>query len=353
MPSSTHLALPFIEAAQSQKHVTHNEAVRRLDAIAHLSIIDRDLAVPPVSPAEGDRYIPASVATGAWASHEDEIAAWLDGAWEFFSPQEGWLAWPRDEDKLFIYDGSAWVDFFSAIDLAGGDLKLLGINGAADTTNRLTVSTPSVLLNRETDDINVTLNKEAAADDARLTFQTGFSTRALFGLLADDDFTIKVTPDGSTFNTALIADKDDGMVSMPQHSKFSATSNFDNFIGSGAWTKVNFNSANHNDQNDFDAGNARFTAPADGFYTFGTLINFKENNAVPTFIAIRLTVGGVAVANTEQRYTGTIVTLETSLNTHAMLKLNKNDNVEVEVFFATDDGFVEANTCGFWGHKVP
>lgn len=172
-------------------------------------------------------------------------------------------------------------------------------------------------------------------------------------LLADDDFTIKVTPDGSAFNTALIADKDDGMVSMPQHSKFSATSNFDNFIGIGAWTKVNFNTANHNDQNDFDAANNRFTAPADGFYTFGALINFKENNAVPTFIAIRLTVGGVAVANTEQRYTGAIVTLETSLNSHAMLKLNANDQVEVEVFFATNDGFVEANTCGFWGHRVP
>ncbi len=41
--------------------VTHNEAIRALDAIVQLAVLDRDLAAPPGSPGEGARYI---VATG-------------------------------------------------------------------------------------------------------------------------------------------------------------------------------------------------------------------------------------------------------------------------------------------------
>jgi hypothetical protein len=43
-------------------------------------------------------------------------------------------------------------------------------------------------------------------------FQTATSTRALFGLLADDDFTFKVTPDGSNFFTSFVLDADNGNV---------------------------------------------------------------------------------------------------------------------------------------------
>lgn len=51
-------------AAQAQNHVTYNEALRILDGIVQLSVKDRDLTVPPASPADGDRYIVGSGATG-------------------------------------------------------------------------------------------------------------------------------------------------------------------------------------------------------------------------------------------------------------------------------------------------
>jgi hypothetical protein len=51
---TTHLLLPYILAAQAQKHATHTEAVRLLDAIVQLSVLDRDLSAPPASPADGD-----------------------------------------------------------------------------------------------------------------------------------------------------------------------------------------------------------------------------------------------------------------------------------------------------------
>jgi hypothetical protein len=34
MMDTTHLQLPYLAAAQAQKHVTHNEALRLLDALS-------------------------------------------------------------------------------------------------------------------------------------------------------------------------------------------------------------------------------------------------------------------------------------------------------------------------------
>lgn len=81
-------------------------------ASVHLQIKDRDLTAPPGSPSDGDRYIPAVTATGAWVAHEDEIAVW-DGqlgvpAWVFFTPKEGWITWVDDEDTQLRYDGTNW-----------------------------------------------------------------------------------------------------------------------------------------------------------------------------------------------------------------------------------------------------
>ncbi|MES2335794.1 MAG: hypothetical protein V4551_14090 [Pseudomonadota bacterium] len=36
---TTHLLLPYILASQAQKHVTHNEALRLLDAMVQLSVL--------------------------------------------------------------------------------------------------------------------------------------------------------------------------------------------------------------------------------------------------------------------------------------------------------------------------
>jgi Protein of unknown function (DUF2793) len=79
------LNLPYIAAGQAQKHVTHNEAIRALDAVVQLSVLDRGLTSPPGSPVEGDRHIVAAGATGAWSTHDLEIAAWQDGAWAFYA----------------------------------------------------------------------------------------------------------------------------------------------------------------------------------------------------------------------------------------------------------------------------
>ncbi len=354
---SPHLLLPFILAAQAQKHVTHNEAIRLLDAIVQLSVLDRDLTVPPVSPVDGDRYIVASGATGLWLGWDLNVTTWVDGVWMRLVPRPGWLAWIADETTFAAWTGTIWklvgvpqdvsdavfslvsdadptkralfslsgistattrtftlpntsselavlagtqtftgnktfsgtltasaatatigtsaatstyglgtgatttgvtktvnlgtggvsgsttvINIGSAAAGAGGTTvvntptvtfanavsqvimpqanltaQLLGLGGAtADSYNRLSMNTPAVLLNNVGAGIEATVNKAAAANDAAFAFKTGFSARALIGLLGNDDFSFKVSPDGSAFFDAIRIDRTNGRPTLPQ-----------------------------------------------------------------------------------------------------------------------------------------
>jgi hypothetical protein len=360
---TTHLLLPYILASQAQKHVTHNEALRLLDAMVQLSVLDRTRTVPPVSPTDGDRHLVATGATGLWSGWDLNIAFWVDGGWMRLVPRPGWLAWIVDEAAFVVWNGSAWdlvgepvdvsdaifslvndadptkkaqfslsgittgttqtftlpntsselailagtqtfsgnktfsgtlsasgtvtvsaaaatigtatttatygmgtginptgvtktlnlgtggasgsttvVNIGSATAGAGGTTvvntptvtfanavtqvampqanltaQLLGLGGAtADSYNRFSMNTPAVLINNAGAGVEATLNKNAAGNDAAFAFKTGFSARALIGLLGSDDFSFKVSPNGAAFFDAIIVDRTNGQVELPQ-----------------------------------------------------------------------------------------------------------------------------------------
>lgn len=212
MEKTTNLKMPFIMPSQAQKHVTHNEALLALDVLVQLSVLDRDLAAPPPLPAEGSRYIIAAPATGAWAGKAGQVAAWQDGAWAYHPPASGWLAWVADEQRILAYDGSGWVDTLS---FAVNPASMVGINTIADTTNRLAVKSPAVLFDNQGSGHQVKVNKAAAGDTASVLFQTGYSGRAEFGLTGDDDWHVKVSPDGTAWTEALKVSCGDGRVLLP------------------------------------------------------------------------------------------------------------------------------------------
>ena len=110
MADTTHLQLPLLAAAQAQKHVTHNDALLRLDAIVQLSVKDRDFAAPPAEPADGVRYVVASGGSGGWAGWDDAVAWYVDGAWVQLSPRAGWTVYVEDEEMFLVHDGSDWVE---------------------------------------------------------------------------------------------------------------------------------------------------------------------------------------------------------------------------------------------------
>ena len=369
MANTTNLGLPLMAAAQSQKHITHNDAILMLDAIVQLAVISTTLTVPPGSPVDGDRYIIGSGATGAWAGKDLNVALSSSGAWLFLVPKVGWTAWDTANGYELTWNGTAWISasevldtafilkdnadptkkamfdasgittattrtytlpnvtgtlallsgtqtftgtttisgtftasaattslgtstaastvnvgtganatgisksinvgtggasgstttlvfgsatagalgtttfnsptvtfsaINTAIDIAGttaltgaattAKFLYLGLGGATpDATNRFSINSPAALFNNAGTTIALTLNKNAAANDASFIFQTGFSTRALFGLLADDNFTIKVSPDGSAFTTAVTLNRTSGAATLSEGYQAIAT----------------------------------------------------------------------------------------------------------------------------------
>ncbi len=108
--TSTHLGLPFLAAAQAQKHVTVNESLLRLDALTQLAVVSATLAAQPASPADGDIYILPTGKTGAaWgAMANGALAYYRDGVWEELTPKPGWRAYVADTKTLLARDASAW-----------------------------------------------------------------------------------------------------------------------------------------------------------------------------------------------------------------------------------------------------
>jgi hypothetical protein len=279
MDETANLKLPYIIAAQSQKHVTHNEALRALDAIVQLAVADKDLSAPPGSPDEGARYIIGASPTGSWSGHATHVAAWQDGAWAFYVPVAGWLAWVDDESESYLFSGGGWIPapggagaslvpkgawsaltsyatgdlvehegyaflsnvdanvdnepdadtpgstgewtYFSVLTGGGGGgggegsvnpVSLVGVNATADETNRLSVASPASLFSHEGAGHQLKINKDTAGDTASVLFQTDFSGRAEFGLAGDDDFHVKVSPDGSTWREAIVINRSSGAV---------------------------------------------------------------------------------------------------------------------------------------------
>ena len=197
--NTPNLALPFIQPAQAQKHVTHNEAIERLDLIVQLSVQDFDATDPPASPQEGQIWAIGTQANGAWSGADGQLAAWSGGGWFFITPVEGWRAWGIAGDELRAYTGGIWADLEPDFD----NLEGIGINAIYDGTNRLSVSADASLFNHDGAGHQMKLNKSAASDTASLLYQTGFSGRAEMGLAGGDDFTVKVSADGATWFSPL------------------------------------------------------------------------------------------------------------------------------------------------------
>lgn len=191
------LALPYLWPAQAQKHVTHNEALTRLDALSQIVLAGRDQTIPPETPDIGGLWAIGSPATAAWDGQDGQLALWDGTGWHFLTPKAGWIAWDQTAQGLCRHDGSGWQPYTPA-HLAG-----LGIGTAPDAQNRLAVAAPATLLTHEGQGHQLKINKAASAETASLLFQSDWNGHAEIGLTGSDDLTIKVSADGSTWRAAL------------------------------------------------------------------------------------------------------------------------------------------------------
>lgn len=69
-------------------------------------MVTSSLAIPPSDPPEGHSYRILAGANNEWAGHDDEIALWIGGAWEFVTPSIGLSVFDQAEGIQLRYDGS-------------------------------------------------------------------------------------------------------------------------------------------------------------------------------------------------------------------------------------------------------
>lgn len=112
MTVSAKIGITHMAEGQSGGEILYNEGANRLDAMVHLKIEDRDLTAPPGGEADGEVWLVKSTATGAWDTHDDELAIYVSG-WTFVTPTEGMIARVLDENVLIQYDGTAWVEMMT------------------------------------------------------------------------------------------------------------------------------------------------------------------------------------------------------------------------------------------------
>lgn len=289
MDRTPNLSLPYITAAQAQKHLTHNEALRDLDGLVQLSVLDRDRATPPGSVVDGARYVVAPGASGAWSGHVGEIAVGRDGGWGFLVPGEGWLAWVVDEARLCVWDGAAWSVVENASPSELQNLHLLGVETTADAINRLAVKSPASLFDHAGAGHRHKINKATAGDTASLLFQTGYQGRGEIGLTGDDDLRLKVSGDGTAWHEALVVDRATGAVSLP-NSRFVEPHAFSARITDHLTVYANGAVIQLTPQTDpsggFSSTSNAWTLPADGSYFVALTLVAKSFTDVRTGISV-------------------------------------------------------------------
>lgn len=96
--------LPLLFAGQSQKEFFVNAAFSRCDALLH-PVIEGEIATEPVAPEEGQGWLVAQNASGAFAGRTGMLAVRQSGAWQFFSPSDGMRLFDRSTGQQVLFAG--------------------------------------------------------------------------------------------------------------------------------------------------------------------------------------------------------------------------------------------------------
>ncbi|WP_438435394.1 DUF2793 domain-containing protein [Gorillibacterium sp. sgz500922] len=142
------------------------------------SVKDQNLTAPPASPVEGDRYIIPTGATGAWAGKSSQVAEYQSGAWVFYVPAIGWTAYVDDEQKIYSWNGTAWVRTGGALQTVTAGNGLTG-GGQADVVtltvgqgNGITVGATTVSAKSGRGIVVNSTGIEADVDGASIVYDT-------------------------------------------------------------------------------------------------------------------------------------------------------------------------------------
>ena len=116
--------LPNIYVGQSQKELTHNEALARIDALLH-PVVEAKLSAPPTGlndTSDGVCWLIDSAASGLWGGRTGQIARWCSGSWRYIQPVAGMTLWLSSNDSRLFYIAGAWVETSAINNPIGGTI---------------------------------------------------------------------------------------------------------------------------------------------------------------------------------------------------------------------------------------
>lgn len=277
MEETTNLKLPLLVPNQSQKEITHNEALIIIDNLMNNGVKDKDLTTPPENPSQNDLYIVGVGASGEWEGKDNQLA-FYDNGWRFCQARQGTKYWVIDENCIYVFNSTSWTKFsggsggtssgeeggsseggsgataLSQLDdvslnsisqddilkFSNGvftnskelnNLTGLGINCECDNDNKLATKSNYVLFDNNGGDSKIKANKASTTQTASHLFQDNYSGRAEFGLIGNDDFSLKVSSDGSEWKEAFVVDKATGNIDFKGDLKINNI-NLDDYITS-------------------------------------------------------------------------------------------------------------------------
>jgi len=201
MTATARLDLPFLQAGQALKNITHNEALQRLDSGLYLSCSNMDANSLPGNPAEDLVVLISQSPDITLLDRVGQIAVFTTSGWVWFTPKPGWSLWDETEQTLRIFNGKSWVPPMK--ETFQDSLPKLGLNATATTEQRLSISSENSLFNHDGNSHRLTLNRAAQDDTASLIFQTGFTGGAELGLTGAGGFSLKTSSDGTHFTEKL------------------------------------------------------------------------------------------------------------------------------------------------------
>ena len=105
-------------AGQAQKEFYVNEAHALTDALLH-SAVEGEATDPPIAPADGDCWIVAAPAMGAWAGQDGRMACFQAGGWLFVEPRDGLRVFNRASGHEWLF-ANGWQSCAAISDPAGG-----------------------------------------------------------------------------------------------------------------------------------------------------------------------------------------------------------------------------------------
>jgi len=126
MATEPNTGLTWQEANSLTTDALHNQVVDLLAVWLNCSVLAVGQAAPTGSEAEGDRYI-VGTGTGAFATHDDELAILRGGTWQFHAPPHAGVPIIKNQD-----DGSDWecVGGVWSVKAGGGGGAVSSVNGA-------------------------------------------------------------------------------------------------------------------------------------------------------------------------------------------------------------------------------